>query len=141
LTKRGCGWSRPSRLQIFSHLLNNSGAASAAETEVHLSVQHESEQRPGADPLNYLIISVTDTGGGIAPEDQPRVFSRLYRADAPLIAGLGDNGKGLSIDKALVEGHGGRIWVISDPGAGSTFYVLLPLEGKYAKANGARRER
>ena len=125
-------------LQIFSHLINNSGAASASDSQVHLSVRHESEARPGADPLNYLIISVTDTGGGIAPEDQPRVFSRLYRADAPLIGGLGDNGMGLSIVKALVEGHGGRIWVISDPGAGSTFYVLLPLEGKYAKANGVR---
>ena len=129
---------RDALLQIFSHLINNSGAASAADSEVHLSVRHESEARPGAAPLNYLIISVTDTGGGIAPEDQPRVFSRLYRADAPLIGGLGDNGMGLSIVKALVEGSGGRIWVISDPGAGSTFYVLLPLEGQYAKANGVR---
>jgi signal transduction histidine kinase len=129
---------RDALLQIFSHLINNSGAASASDSEVHLSVRHESEARPGADALNYLIISVTDTGGGIAPEDQPRVFSRLYRADAPLIGGLGDNCMGLSIVKALVEGLGGRIWVISDPGAGSTFYVLLPLEGKYAKANGLR---
>ena len=119
-------------------MINNSGASSANDTEVQLSVQHQSEQRPGADPLHFLIISITDTGGGIAPEDQPRVFSRLYRADAPLIGGLGDNGMGLSIAKALVEGHGGRIWVISEPGAGSTFYVLLPLEGKYAKANGVR---
>ncbi len=129
---------RDALLQIFSHLLGNSGAASQNDTAVHLTVEHQSEQRPGADPLNYLILSVSDTGGGISPEDQPRVFSRLYRADAPLIAGLGDNGMGLSIAKALVEGHGGRIWVLSDPGVGSTFFVLLPLEGKYAKANGVR---
>jgi signal transduction histidine kinase len=131
---------RDALLQIVSHLLGNSGAASASDSEVHLAVQLQTEQRPGADPLNYLILSMTDTGGGIAPEDQPRVFSRLYRAEAPLIAGLGDNGMGLAIAKALVEGHGGRIWVISDPGVGSTFYVLLPLEGRYAKVNGARRE-
>lgn len=129
---------RDALLQILSHLLGNSGAASQNDTAVRLTVEHQSEQRPGADPLNYLILSVSDTGGGIAPEDQPRVFSRLYRADAPLIAGLGDNGMGLSIAKALVEGHGGRIWVLSDPGVGSTFFVLLPLEGKYAKANGVR---
>jgi two-component system phosphate regulon sensor histidine kinase PhoR len=100
---------RDALLQNFSHLIDNSGAASASDSEVHLSVQHETEQRPGGDPLNYLIISVADTGGGIAPEVQPRVFSRLYHADAPLIGGLGDNGMGPSIVKALVEGHGGRI--------------------------------
>jgi signal transduction histidine kinase len=129
---------RDALLQIFSHLLGNSGAASANDSEVRLTVQHETEQRPGADPLHYLIISVSDSGGGIAAADQSRVFSRLYRADAPLIAGLGDNGMGLSITKALVEAHGGRVWVISDPGVGSTFYVLLPVEGKTAKINGAR---
>ncbi len=125
---------RDALVQIFSHLLSNSGAASANDSALRLTVHLQVEERPGLDPLNYLIISITDTGGGIAPEDQPRVFSRLYRAEAPLIGGLGDNGMGLSIVKALVEGHGGRIWVISDPGVGSTFYVLLPLEGKAAKA-------
>jgi signal transduction histidine kinase len=129
---------RDALLQIFSHLISNSAAASANDTAIHLTVKHETELRPGGDPLNYLVMAVTDTGGGIAPEDQPRAFSRVYRADAPLIAGLGDNGMGLSITKALVEGHGGRIWVISDPGQGSTFYVLLPLDGMIHKSNGAR---
>jgi signal transduction histidine kinase len=76
---------------------------------------------------NYLFVSVTDTGGGIAPEDQRRVFQRLYRADNPLINGLGDTGVGLSIAKALVEAQGGRIWVESDMGKGSTFSFILPL--------------
>jgi signal transduction histidine kinase len=132
---------RDALLQIFTHLLNNSGAASASDSLVRLTVQREVDQRPGLPPSSYLVISVTDTGGGIAPEDQPRVFSRLYRADAPLIAGLGDNGMGLSIAKALVEAHGGRIWVISEPGQGSTFYVLLPLDGKASRPNGARLAR
>jgi histidine kinase len=70
---------------------------------------------------------VTDTGGGIAPEDQRRVFQRLYRADNPLIAGLGDTGVGLSIAKSLVEAQGGRIWVESEMGAGSTFSFVLPF--------------
>lgn len=127
---------RDALLQILSHLLNNSGAASASDSEINLTLKVETDRRPSGDEVLYLVVSITDTGGGIAPEDQPRVFSRLYRADAPLIAGLGDNGMGLSIAKALVEGHGGRIWVISDAGVGSTFYVLLPLEGRHAKING-----
>ena len=65
------------------------------------------------------------------------MFSRLYRADAPLIAGLGDTGVGLSIAKALVEAHSGRIWVNSDMGQGSTFCVLLPVDILKAGGNGA----
>jgi signal transduction histidine kinase len=72
-------------------------------------------------------VSVTDTGGGIVPEDRNRVFQRLYRADNPLITGLGDTGVGLSIAKALVEANGGRIWVESEMGVGSTFSFVLPL--------------
>ena len=128
---------RDALLQIFTHLLNNSGAASSSDSEVKLTLKNETDRRSGGEEVKYLVVSITDTGGGITPEDQPRVFSRLYRADAPLIAGLGDNGMGLSIAKALVEGHGGRIWVISEAGLGSTFYVLLPLEGRHSKVNGA----
>ena len=68
-----------------------------------------------------------DTGGGIASDDIPRVFARRYRADHPLIQGLGDTGVGLSIAKALVEAQGGRIWVDTEAGCGSTFSILLPV--------------
>lgn len=119
--------------QIFTHLLSNAGNASGVEGEVMLKVHNEA----GAGGSG-LLIAVKDTGGGVAPEDQPRVFSRHYRADAPLIAGLGDTGVGLSVAKALVEAHGGRIWLTSEPGKGSTFNVVLPVHtptnGVYAKA-------
>ena len=72
-------------------------------------------------------MQVTDTGGGIPPEDIPRVFTRLYRADNVLIQGVGDTGVGLSIAKTLTKAQNGRIWVESEAGVGSTFSVLLPI--------------
>jgi signal transduction histidine kinase len=74
-----------------------------------------------------MLIRVTDSGVGIPTEDLGRVFNRLYRADSVLIQGVGDTGVGLSIAKALVEAHGGRIWVDSKVGVGSIFSVLMPV--------------
>ncbi len=110
--------------QILIHLLQNAGAASPFEGTIRLKVQAQTEA--GAD---YILIQVTDTGGGIPANDIPRVFTRLYRADNVLIQGVGDTGVGLSIAKALTEAHHGRIWVESEQGAGSTFSVLLPVAG------------
>jgi len=117
--------------QILAHLLNNAAEASTIEGEVTLTVKRETERANGNNSSGtYLCLAVRDSGGGISLEDQPRVFSRLYHAEAPLIAGLGEKGVGLSIAKALVEAHGGRIWVTSDLGSGSTFNVLLPMQKK-----------
>ncbi|HEC33810.1 MAG TPA: GAF domain-containing protein [Chloroflexi bacterium] len=113
--------------QIMLHLLANACQCSRPGTEVTVTGHLEETQEPGLPP--YLRVSVTDTGGGIALEDQPRVFQRLYRADNPLIAGLGETGVGMAIAKTLVEAHGGRIWVESEMGAGSTFSFILPATG------------
>ena len=113
--------------QILIHLLQNAGAASPVEGTVHLTVQTRID-----DNKEYVLIQVTDTGGGIPAGDLPRVFTRLYRADNVLIQGVGDTGVGLSIAKTLTEAQKGRIWVESKAGVGSTFSVLLPL-GKVAE--------
>jgi len=89
---------------------------------VYLRVQTKAE-----DAREYVLIQVSDTGGGIPAEDMPRVFTRLFRADNVLIQGVGDTGVGLSIAKTLTEAQKGRIWVESEPGVGSTFSVLLPI--------------
>lgn len=109
--------------QILFHLLQNAGVATPNDGDISLSVRIETqEHEPG-----YALLQISDSGVGIPSEDLPRVFSRLYRSDNPGIQGIGDNGVGLTIVKTLVEAHGGRIWVDSDPGHGATYSVLMPL--------------
>jgi signal transduction histidine kinase len=110
--------------QILIHLLQNAGAATPFEGTIRLKVQTQTEEE-----TEFILIQVTDTGGGIPGSDLPRVFTRLYRADNVLIQGVGDTGVGLSIAKTLTEAHHGRIWVESELGVGSTFSVLLPIAG------------
>jgi signal transduction histidine kinase len=72
-------------------------------------------------------ISVTDAGAGIPPDEQARIFDRFYRVDNGSTRATGGVGLGLYIAKQLVESMGGRLWVRSEPGAGSTFSFSLPL--------------
>ena len=115
--------------QILIHLLQNAGAATPIEGKVTLKVQTRIE-----DGQEYVLIQVTDSGGGIPAEDLPRVFTRLYRADNVLIQGVGDTGVGLSIAKTLTEAQRGRIWVETEPGVSSTFSVLLPIARSFTAA-------
>ena len=114
--------------QILVHLIQNAGEVTPVDGTVSLQVEIQDEPADG----QAVAIHVTDCGGGIAPEDLSRVFSRRYRAENALIQGIGDTGVGLSIVKTLVEMHGGRIWVDSMPGEGSIFSVLLPLQSGQA---------
>jgi len=71
---------------------------------------------------------VKDTGIGIPKEHGSRVFERFYRVDKARSRELGGTGLGLAIVKHLVQAHGGRVWVESEPGTGSTFWFSLPFE-------------
>jgi len=109
--------------QIMANLLQNACLVTPVDGVIKLSAR--TEQKDDSPP--YLLISVTDQGGGIEQDDLPRVFSRRYRMENPLIQGIGDTGVGLSIVKSLVELLKGRVWVDTEESAGSTFTVLLPL--------------
>ncbi len=74
-------------------------------------------------------ISVRDTGIGIAQEDQEKVFARFFRADDSVVQDTPGTGLGLSIVRSLVEMQGGRVWVESELGEGSTFTFTLPAVG------------
>jgi signal transduction histidine kinase len=121
---------RDSIFQVVQHLLTNACQCSRQGSDVVVRAELEEHDDQIEGLPDYLLVSVSDTGGGIVPEDQRRVFQRLYRADNPLISGLGETGVGLSIAKALVEAHGGRIWVESEAGVGSTFSFILPLSSE-----------
>jgi signal transduction histidine kinase/GAF domain-containing protein len=110
--------------QILSNLINNACKASPASSEIGIKASYQVEDH--ATGAASLVVSVIDSGGGIALEDQPRVFDRFYRAEQALIAGLGETGVGLSIVKALVEAHNGQVWVESRMNQGSSFFFALP---------------
>lgn len=102
--------------RIFLNLLSNAMKYSSPESPVWLQVRHEGSE---------VLVSVIDQGDGIAPEDQPRIFDRFYR---PQGARRADSvGLGLYITRMLVEAHGGRVRVESEPGKGSTFTFTLPV--------------
>jgi signal transduction histidine kinase len=74
-----------------------------------------------------FLVTVSDTGVGIAPEDRERIFEEFQQVDSSSTRKKGGTGLGLAIARRIVELHGGRIWVESTPGQGSTFAFTLPL--------------
>jgi PAS domain S-box-containing protein len=84
-------------------------------------------------------VDVRDTGIGIAPDDMGRIFERFYRADHPLVMETAGTGLGLSISRMFVEMHGGRVWVESDLGKGSTFTFILPVPVQEEEEGPSRR--
>ena len=89
---------------------------------------------PGKEGLNLVMslrgetveFFVSDTGIGIAPEHQPKVFERFFQVESPSSKQFSGTGLGLSISKAYVELLGGSIWLISTPGEGSLFCFSIP---------------
>lgn len=75
-----------------------------------------------------VLMSIVDSGPGIAPADLPFIFERFYRADKSRQHDRTGSGLGLAIAKSIVEAHGGRLWVESQPGAGATFMVEWPAQ-------------
>ena len=79
-------------------------------------------------------VSVTDTGPGIAEEHQARIFEQFHQVDNSNTKAKGGTGLGLAIAKQIVEMHGGRIWVQSALGKGSTFQMELPIRAEFWKS-------
>jgi len=108
--------------RVLLNLLTNAIKFSPEGGTVTVEVQW-TEAPPG------VLISVTDQGSGIPSEHLDRVFDKFYQAGDDLVKKTDGVGLGLYICKSIVEYHGGRIWVESTPGEGSTFKFTLPQDG------------
>jgi two-component system phosphate regulon sensor histidine kinase PhoR len=103
--------------QVFVNLVHNAIKFSPDGGEIRVRVRSDGGE---------VVSSVTDHGVGIAKGDRSRIFERFYKADRARLRG-GGTGLGLSIARHIVEGHGGRIWVESEEGRGSTFSFAIPV--------------
>jgi len=106
--------------QVLDNLIDNACKYSK-EAEVTVSAQREGKE---------LLITVTDQGIGIPANELQRVFDRMYRIEQRLSSKAGGMGLGLAICKGLIEAHGGRIWMESEEGKGSTCFFTLPLHNR-----------
>ncbi|MHC4143337.1 MAG: ATP-binding protein [Planctomycetota bacterium] len=110
--------------QAITNLIDNAIKYSAGAKKVLVR---------GFTENQYLIIAVHDFGVGIKPEEIDRVFERFYRGGDELTRTVKGSGLGLTLVKQIVEAHHGSVHVESEPGRGSTFSILLPLELTEAK--------
>jgi signal transduction histidine kinase len=93
--------------------------------------QHTNHKPPTPNPqppTPSITVEVADTGEGIAPEDLPRVFEHFYRGEKSRSRATGGAGLGLAIARGIVEAHGGRIWVSSQPEHGTRIAFTLPFQ-------------
>ncbi len=117
--------------QVISQILTNAYLVSPPDSQIIVTAHRQdvklSTNGNLASPIDCVLVSVEDRGGGIPPEELARVFARKNKAENPVISGLGDNGVALSIAKMLIEAHGGGLWVETRPSIGSIFYFALPI--------------
>ncbi|GAP61661.1 two-component system, OmpR family, phosphate regulon sensor histidine kinase PhoR [Ardenticatena maritima] len=121
-TARGLGLLEGDRgrlRQVLSNLISNALKFTPSGGTVELGAKDEGKS---------ILIWVRDTGIGIPPEEQKRIFDRFYQVDSSLTREHRGAGLGLAIAKHIVTQHGGEIWVESEEQKGSTFFVRLPRE-------------
>jgi two-component system OmpR family sensor kinase len=117
--------------QVVGNLVTNALTHTPPQARVTVRLSQDA-----ADP-EMVVVTVSDEGPGLAPDDAARVFERFYRADASRTRAAGGTGLGLSIVASLVAAHGGRVDLDTAPGRGATFAVRLPRSGPSAPPAGA----
>jgi len=120
--------------ELFINLIENGIKYTEEGGSIHIALQKENEllvgnpsDRMKREKEEFAKIIVSDTGIGIAKEDQEKIFDRFFRVDKARSREQGGSGLGLSICKWIVEAHQGEIKVESELGKGSSFIIILPL--------------
>jgi signal transduction histidine kinase len=109
-------------VQVITNILSNSIKFTPRGGTIIVAVHHEES------PKHQVIVSISDTGVGIPEKDQDLIFEKFQRSGDILTSNIEGTGLGLAITRQIVNYHGGRIWVRSKPGEGSTFTFTLPLD-------------
>jgi signal transduction histidine kinase len=99
-------------------------------TDLRRPAEPQRALAPGETGSPFAIVEIADPGKGIDPQEVEHIFQKFHQVETPTRKSEGGSGVGLTIAKNLVELHGGRIWVTSRPGQGSTFAFGLPLAGE-----------
>jgi signal transduction histidine kinase/CHASE2 domain-containing sensor protein len=115
-------------LQVLTNLLSNAIKFSPSGSMVWLTAQTQ-PAAPGSPLTPLLLIQIKDQGRGIPADKLSLIFERFQQVDVSDARQKGGTGLGLSICSAIVQQHGGKIWVESQVDVGSTFHVLLPAPG------------
>ncbi len=113
--------------QVLTNLLSNAIKFSPTNGRIEIGAEVGEEG---------VRVGVRDHGEGIAPQDLAKLFRKFSQIDSSATRKAGGTGLGLVISKGIVEQHGGRIWVESLPGVGSTFFFTLPAAGRPAPTSG-----
>ena len=103
--------------QVLRNLLTNAIKYSPTGARVEAGLYRQGDQ---------VQVVISDTGMGISKEDQERIFERFYRVDKARSRQMGGTGLGLAIAREIMELHGGHIWVESELGKGSRFWLAFP---------------
>ena len=116
--------------QVLINFLSNAAKFTDEGTITVRAYQHMSPATQDQTPRPEIIVSITDTGPGIAKEDQSKLFRPFSQVDSSATRKVGGSGLGLSISRLLIELHNGRIGLESELGRGATFYFTLPIPYK-----------
>ena len=120
--------NREALQQIMVNLLDNACQSSPRNGRVAITAHMETlTDGIHDDPVRFVHIAIIDSGRGINMTDQAHVFNPHLQTEDPLIEGLGDTAAGLAVARNLTQTYGGRIWLNSEVGQGSTFSLIFPL--------------